>query len=312
MNRSALSHRLLPDLALLGIAAVWGGSYLATQELAESVGAAAVLCARFLPAALLLGALVLAHRARSSAAPRGLPGAAPAQGHRGVLGAGSLLGALRAATIVLETVGVTRTSATNAGLLIGLSVLLTPLLESAVSRRRLTVGMIGSVSLALCGIALLVGGNGFARMNDGDALILAAAVTRAALGVAEARATRGPDADLLGLTAVEIGFGAVLFTLWGGGALAARIPSLTAADWGLVIYLSLGCTILAFLGQLWATSRTSASRAGLLLGSEPGWALGIGILLGGERIGAAGWAGAAVLLVAMTWGRRAEERWRHG
>lgn len=285
----------LPDLALLGIAAVWGGSYLAAQELAATLGVAAVLCARFLPAAVVLGALVCARRG-----PR----------LRASLGAGSILGALRAATIALETVGVTMTSATNAGLLIGLSILITPVLESWSTGRRLTPGLIGSVLLALCGIALLVGGAGFDALNPGDGLILIAAVTRAALGVAEARATCGRGADLLGLTAVEVALGALLFSAWGGVGVVAGLPALSAGQWGLVLYLSLGCTVLAFLGQLWATSRTSASRAGLMLGSEPGWALLIGAVIGGERIGLAGWIGAGILLVAMAWGRRAEGRWR--
>lgn len=295
MPVSASRRHLLPDLALLGIAAVWGGSYLATQQLATTLGVIAVLCARFLPAALVLGAIVLGRRGPSL---------------RRSLRAGSVLGGLRAATIVLETVGVTMTSATNAGLIIGLSILLTPVLESWATGRRLTPGLISSVLLALGGIALLVGGDGFASVNPGDALILVAAITRATLGVAEAKAARAPGADLLGLTTVEIALGAALFTAVGGAPLLARLPEFTAATWGLVVFLALGCTVFAFLGQLWATSRTSASRAGLMLGSEPGWVLIIGVVIGGERIGPLGWIGAAVLLVAMVWGRRAELHWR--
>ena len=290
----------LPDLVLLGIAAVWGGSYLATQELALVAGASAVLCARFLPSAvLMLATTAIARRGRPL---RGLL--------RGVLRAGALLGGLRAATIVLETIGVTLTSATNAGLIIGLSILLTPLLESLATRRRLTGSLLGSVGLALVGIALLISGSGLAAMTVGDGLILLAAVTRALLGVAEAHVTRSGEADVLGLTTVEIAVGAILFTAWGGGSLLHQLPRLTAADWGMILFLSLGCTILAFLGQLWATKRTSASRAGMLLGSEPGWALLIGVVLGGEQLTPLGGVGAAVLLGAMLWGRRAEERWR--
>lgn len=287
---------LLPDLALLGVAAIWGGSYLATQELAAVAGTAAVLCARFLPSAVIMVIAVGGFRRGRSL--------------RGVLRAGSLLGLLRAGTIVLETVGVTLTSATNAGLIIGLSILLTPLLESLVTRRRLTGQLLGSVTLALLGIALLISGSGFQEMTIGDGLILLAAITRAALGVAEARATRAVDSDVLGLTTVEITFGAILFTLWGGGSLLAQMPTFTALDWGLILYLSLGCTVLAFLGQLWATKRTSASRAGMMLGSEPGWALLIGVLIGGEQLTVMGGIGAVVLFGAMFWGRRAEERWR--
>ena len=77
-----------------------------------------------------------------------------------------------------------------------------------------------------------------------------------------------------------------------------------------IAYLCLGCTIFAFLGQLWATKHTSASRAGMLLGTEPGWALLAGVLLASDPVGALGYAGAAVLLGATWWGARAEQRWR--
>lgn len=289
------ARRLLPDLLLLIVAIIWGGSYLATQDLAAASSAVAVMCARFVPAAVILVCVDFARprvRLRDSAFP------------------GILLGTLRAATIALETIGVTLTSATNAGLIIALSILFTPILESALTKRRMPSSLIASILLALLGITLLVGGQGFAGFNLGDGLMLVAAATRALLGVVEARFTVGRNADVLGLTTVEILFGAVIFAVWGGNSLLEHIPGFTVANWLAIAYLCLGCTIFAFLGQLWATRHTSASRAGMLLGTEPGWALLVGVLFGGDRIGTLGYVGAAVLLVATWWGARAEQRWR--
>ncbi|MFV0458165.1 MAG: DMT family transporter [Actinomycetales bacterium] len=291
MSRS----RLLPDAVLLAVAVVWGGSYLAAKDLAEATSAAAVMCLRFLPAALILLAIA-AGRRRFRAL-------------RAVTGPGLLLGTLRAATIALETIGVTLTSATNAGLIIGLSVLFTPILESAAARRRLSGQLMAAVLLGIAGVALLVGGEGLSTPNTGDLLILAAAVTRALLGVAGARLTAG-GADVLPLTTIELTFGAIVFTLWGGGPARGSLAHLTGHDWAVLAYLSIGCTLVAFLGQLWATKHTSASRAGILLGTEPAWALGIGILLAGDTIGPTGLAGALILLAAVTWGGRAEHHWR--
>ncbi|MFJ6418348.1 DMT family transporter [Paeniglutamicibacter sp. NPDC091659] len=289
------ARRLFPDLLLLVVAIIWGGSYLATQDLAAASSAAAVMCARFVPAAVILVCVNLARprvRLRDSTLP------------------GILFGTLRAATIALETIGVTLTSATNAGLIIALSILFTPILESALTKRRMPPSLIASILLALIGITLLVGGHGFSGFNLGDGLMLVAAATRALLGVAEARFTVGRNADVLGLTTVEILFGAVIFAVWGGSSLLEHLPGFTVANWLAIAYLCLGCTIFAFLGQLWATKHTSASRAGMLLGTEPGWALLVGVLLGGDKIGTLGYVGAAVLLVATWWGARAEQRWR--
>ncbi|MFC8303247.1 DMT family transporter [Specibacter sp. NPDC057265] len=287
--------RMLPDLILLIVAIVWGGSYVATQDLAVASSAAAVMCVRFAPAAVILLCVNLA-RPRVRLRDLALPGI--------------LLGTLRSATITLETIGVTLTSATNAGLIIALSILLTPIIESALVKRRLSPSLIASILLALTGIVMLVGGQGFSGFNLGDGLMLVAAATRALLGVAEARFTVGRDTDVLGLTTVEILFGAVIFAVWGGNSLLAHLPGFSVANWLTIAYLCLGCTIFAFLGQLWATKHTSASRAGMLLGTEPGWALLIGVVLAGDRIGALGYVGAMVLLVATWWGARAEQRWR--
>lgn len=291
-------RRFLPDLALVGVAVMWGGSYLGAKELAQASSAPAVMCARFVPAALILLVLAAARRKRA--------------GLRQVIRPGLALGVLRAATIALETIGVTRTSATNAGLIIGLSVLITPILESAATRRRLSTALVMSMLLGLVGIAMLVSGGGFTAPSSGDLLVLAAALTRATLGVAEARFTRAADADVLGLTTIELCFGAIVFALWGGHSAVTHAPAFTAQDWANLAYLSIGCTVLAFLGQLWATKHSSASRAGLILGTEPGWALAVGAVVAGERLSALGLIGGLVLLGAVTWGGRAERRWRAG
>jgi len=288
-------RHILPDVLLLIIAIMWGGSYLAAQDLAAASSAAAVMCIRFLPAAAILVCINFARptvRLRDSTLP------------------GILLGVLRTVTIALETIGVTLTSATNAGLIIALSILFTPILESMLTKRRLSAPLMASVMLALLGITLLVGGSGFSGINLGDGLMLTAAATRALLGVAEARFTVGRKADVLGLTTVEIVFGALIFTAWGSSSLMEHLPGFSVTNWLTVAYLCLGCTIFAFLGQLWATKHTSASRAGMLLGTEPGWALLAGVLLAGDKIGVLGYLGAVVLLIATWWGARAEQQWR--
>jgi drug/metabolite transporter (DMT)-like permease len=190
---------------------------------------------------------------------------------------------------------------------------MTPIFEAVAVRRRLSGQLQAAMLLGLVGIALLVGGDGFSAPSGGDLLMLGAAVTRALLGVAESRFTRAGAAggtDVLQLTTIELTLGAAFFAVWGGRAALAHVPEFTGPDWANLVYLTVGCTLLAFVGQLWATKHTSASRASILLGTEPGWALIVGIVLAGEAIGAASMAGALILLVAVTWGGRAEYRWR--
>ena len=111
--------------------------------------------------------------------------------------------------------------------------------------------------------------------------MLAAAVVRAGACRPRRSATRGGSRPLQ-LTTVQ--------TLVGTGPVLRRprlhhLPMTPARrPWLQLVYLALFCSVFAFLAQTWAVRRTSASRASLLLGTEPVWAVAIGIRLAGERL----------------------------
>jgi threonine/homoserine efflux transporter RhtA len=56
--------------------------------------------------------------------------------------------------------------------------------------------------------------------------------------------------------------------------------------------------------------RTSASRASLLLGTEPVWAVVVGIVLGGEHLTPLTGLGAALMVAGMYWGQAVERAHR--
>jgi drug/metabolite transporter (DMT)-like permease len=78
------------------------------------------------------------------------------------------------------------------------------------------------------------------------------------------------------------------------------------ATWSQLVYLALFCSVFAFLAQTWAVQRTSASRASLLLGTEPVWAVAIGIVLAGERLTLPAAIGAVLMLTGTAWGQAIE------
>lgn len=55
---------------------------------------------------------------------------------------------------------------------------------------------------------------------------------------------------------------------------------LDTRGWLLTAYLAVGCTVFAFLAQMWAVRRSSSARVSLLLGTEPLWAALFGVLVG--------------------------------
>ena len=66
----------------------------------------------------------------------------------------------------------------------------------------------------------------------------------------------------------------------------------------------------AFLARTWAVQRTSSSRAGLLLGTEPIWAVAVGISLGGERLTVLTALGALLMVAGTYWGQAIERAHR--
>ena len=167
----------LVDLLLLGVAAVWGASFLAAKDLAADTGVPSAVALRFLVAAVATGILCLARKERI---PRG----------RGLIIA-ACLGGTQAAVIGLETWGVHLTSATNAGLLISLALVMTPVLEGLASRFWLPRSYFIAAVAAVVGVALLVSEGGFRTPTPGDGLVIAAAVVRAFHVTASGHLTRG-------------------------------------------------------------------------------------------------------------------------
>ncbi|MFF0199788.1 DMT family transporter [Streptomyces sp. NPDC005017] len=289
----ALRRAWLVDLPLLLVAAVWGASYLAAKDVTTARTVLAVLVLRF---ALVLPVLLLASwrslRALTAAQWRGA----------------GLLGLILSGIFLLETYGVVHTSATNAGLIISLTMIFTPLAEAAVTRERPSRAFLGAAALSVLGVVLLTQGGGFTRPAAGDVLMLLAALARTVHVLVMARLKSVRGAGALELTTVQLGTAVVVFALLSTGSDAT--PWGTAADfgpreWAALLFLAVLCTLFAFFVQMWAVRRTSPSRVSLLLGTEPLWAAATGIALGGERLGAAGLLGGALVLMGTAWGRRA-------
>ncbi|MFG2410225.1 MULTISPECIES: DMT family transporter [Streptomyces] len=283
------------DLPVLAVAVVWGGSYLAAKGITTAHTVIAVLVLRFgvvLP--VLAGAGWRRLRALS---PRQLRG-------------GALLGLVLGAIFILETYGVVHTSATNAGLIISLTMIFTPLAEAALRRTRPSAAFLGAAAVSVAGVVLLTQGGGFTAPGAGDLLILGAALARTLNVLLTARIEAVQDADSLSLTTVQLGGALAVFAVLAALPGTGENPWSVAvgfgpAEWAGLAFLAVFCTLFAFFVQMWAVRRTSPSRVSLLLGTEPLWAAAAGIAIGGEHLGPAGLAGAALVLAGTAWGRRA-------
>ncbi|MFI8962334.1 DMT family transporter [Streptomyces sp. NPDC053493] len=288
----------LTDLPVLLVAVVWGASYLAAKGITTGQTVLAVLVLRF---AVVLPVLAVAGRRRLRALN--------AAQWRGA----GVLGLILAGIFLLETYGVVHTSATNAGLIISLTMILTPLAEAALTGVRPSRSFLAAAALSVAGVVLLTQGGGFTAPSAGDLLMLLAAVARTVHVLAMSRIKAVRDADSLSLTTVQLGSAVAVF------AVLAAVPGTGATPWSVaagfgprawagLLFLSVFCTLFAFFVQMWAVRRTSPSRVSLLLGTEPLWAAAAGIALAGDRPGVLGLAGAVLVLAGTGWGRRAADQ----
>ncbi|GAA1583716.1 DMT family transporter [Streptomyces globosus] len=282
------------DAVLLLVALVWGSSYLAAKTAVLALPVLAVLFARYALSAVACGALVAFRRRKRPWT-------------RAEVRAGSLLGVTQAAVLVVETYGVAHTSAANAGLIISLTIVLTPLLDR--TGGRLPARFFLAAACCVAAVGLLTVGTGFQAPRLGDGLMLAAAVVRAGHVALVGRLTASRPVDPLHLTAVQTVVGSVLFLPLAVGHLPELFRS-SGATWVQLVYLALFCSVFAFLAQTWAVQGTSASRASLLLGTEPVWAVAVGIGVGGERLSVWAGLGAALMVAGTYWGQAVERAHR--
>jgi drug/metabolite transporter (DMT)-like permease len=283
------------DLLLLVVAAIWGGSYLALKMLGETLSWTHLLPIRFVPAAAFLWLFWLRKRTRFK---------------RAELLIGLYFGISQVVIMSLETNSVNLTSATNGGLIISMAIVITPLFEGVLKRRWLPPSFFLASVLTVVGVGLLIVGNGFVPPNLGDLLMVIAALLRGLHFAFAGKLTQGKPYSSLNLTVLQVTTSAVIASCFDPIGSLKAATSMSAAAWGLVLFLSLFCTSLAFIAMTWGIKHTSASRTSLLLGTEPIWATLIAIVLGGETIGVVGVLGAAITIGATYWGQGIEAQHR--
>ena len=266
-------------VALILVTAIWGVTFVQVKDAVEIYPLFAFLAVRFAIATVTLVPFA-AGRVRTL--------------DRRGLAAGFGLGGLLALGYALQTAGLSRTTVSSTGFITGLCVVLTPVTALVLFRHRIALSAWVGVVLATIGLAMLSGIE--AGSAVGDALVLGAALAYAVQIVLMER--YAPDYDPVALTLAEMVAALVGFT-----AIAVALGDLSVPHgwtvWGALLVTGVFASALAFLIQTWAQRRTSATRTALAFAAEPVFAGLFGYLLAGDRLGALGWAGCAVILVGI-------------
>lgn len=273
----------LAEIALVGAAAIWGLTFPMVKDAVEGFPVSTFLAYRFLSAFLVVMAVSLFSR-------EGLR-TLNASGLRG----GLLMGFFLTGGYVFQTLGLERTSASNAGFITGLFVVLTPVFGALFLRQR--AGALAWLAALVSAVGLFLlsrtGGTGDAA---GDALVFLCACSFAFHILATDAAA--PRHDTSALLAVQLGVcGLATFVFAAVNGELAAPPD--GQVWLALAVTSLLATALAFFVQTYAQRKASAARTALILASEPAFAGLFAYLLADETLTALGWLGAALILGAI-------------
>jgi len=182
---------------------------------------------------------------------------------------------------------------------------LVAVLARLVLREPLGPRTVAAVALSVTGVALLVGFPGGVP-DDGASLVTGlvmagGAAFSYALFTLASRALAGRHHPF---RIVALGFGAgavVLAAIAGAMATSTGTPLLpeSGSAWGLVLYMGLVPTALAYCLFLWGMRRATATGSAVVVLLEPLTAASLAWALFGERLGPLGLVGAALLVGAV-------------
>ncbi len=280
------------------MAAVWGFTFTAVKQALKSADPFSFLAVRFALAAVVL--LVA------------FPRTVPRTDARGIA-LGALIGLWLAAGYTFQTTGLVYTTASKSAFITGLCVILVPILSAAISGARPAPRSAIAVVLAACGLYLLVSPNlgmgslsSAPGLNTGDMLTFLCAVAFALHIVTSERVAAGQEPASLAFWQI-----ATTAAICGTIALASPARRLPLTGWTLMALVVTGvlATAVAFLVQMWAQRRTSATHVALIFTAEPLFAGLFSRLIEHETFGPGKIAGGALIiagiLLAQAWLRPA-------
>ena len=275
-----VSRTAAAELALIGIAAVWGLTFTMVQDAIAVLPTLAFLAYRFAGATAVVGPIV---RRRLAELPR--------EGWA----AGLVMGAFLTAGYICQTLGLERTTPSDAGFITGLFVVLTPVLGALFLRQRISVAAWAAAAVSALGLYLLSGAGGDFELR-GDGLVFLAALSFAAHILATGRAASRFDVGAL----LVVQLGVATLVCLTAAAVAGDIEAPHGAKvWSALLVTALVASALGFFVQTYAQQHAPPARTALILASEPAFAGLFGWLLSHDHLSLVAWSGAGLIMAAI-------------
>jgi len=275
-----MNKQIKADLMLLMITVFWGASYMLTKLGLGDLEPFNLTAIRFIIAFILSGAVF--HKQILSADKK-------------TIKYSLILSILLVGMFISMTYGLQYTTASNAGFLISLSVVLIPVISYLFLKQNIEKKIIFSLCLVVIGIALLTLDTQF-KVNVGDLLCLLCALFCAVHVVVIGIFTREVDSIALGI--LQLGFAGLFCIIISMLTENVKLPN-TPVSWFSVLMLSIFCTAVGYIVQSTAQQYTSATHTGLILSLEPVFSAILSYIFLKENLAVRGYVGAALMLISV-------------
>jgi drug/metabolite transporter (DMT)-like permease len=272
-----MSLRLRGELALFVAAMLWGSTFVVVKDALADISPVLYLVLRF-----WAGALILLLWARSWPS-------------RKMMWGGLATGVFVGIGMILQTVALKYTSASNVGFLTSLYIPLVPFVAAFVYQARTGWREVIAVAVATVGIGLMSFDPASWSMNRGDIMTVGAAVMFSFQIVFVKRF--GSEGDAVWMAWFQVVTTAVVSTI-ALGAESFHVVWTMRLVWAFVITI-LGATVAAYLLQSYGQRQTTATRAALIFATEPVFAGLASYFWLGERLTGRGWVGAGLVLIGV-------------
>ncbi|HHY98187.1 MAG TPA: DMT family transporter [Firmicutes bacterium] len=284
---SQANRRRLADASLLLVTVIWGSTFPLIKNLVVSIDPMVIIAIRFLIASILM-AFVLFKKLRSIS--------------HSLLMAGAVLGGFLFSGYALQTIGLKYTTASKAGFITGLSVVMVPFLSAMILHRTPGKTSIMGAILAAIGLGLMAIEPGSRlTLQIGDVLVFLCALGFAFHIVFVARYAPAMDVPLLVLVQVTVAavIGLAYTAIVGDLLPVFKPPGFGWVEWGSLIFLGAFATAGAFFVQNSAQRITTPTRVAIILAAEPIFSALFAWIFLGESLGIRGIFGAALIIVGI-------------
>jgi drug/metabolite transporter (DMT)-like permease len=278
LTQPARRKALIADLLLFSVAIFWGSNFVIIKSAVRRSTVAVSPAARSIVAGTMLYLLlryIVASGIFAAVQPRSWREAG-----RRDWAMGGLLGAFYLTALVLQTVGLQRTSPGVSGFITGLSVAMVPFLYWAVAKRSPGRWQIVGAVIATIGLAALSLRGNF-TLKWGDSITLLATFFYALHIMTTGFFAPKVQPTTLAVTQMAVSTVALAVIAPFFVHLTLGVPWQV---WAAIVWTALSGTIYAFFIQSWAQRYTTSTHAAILLGFESVFAATSGIVAGMDHV----------------------------